>query len=120
MAYENDLGNRKPFGFAFTGGNNSFKIIQKLAVDYLGAFNSTFIQNGDGTMTDTEPLQALGIPVMRNLIEDGPNDEKYYTYHHSAGDSVSLLDPDWMDDNVGALASLFYLVADMDESLPKD
>lgn len=55
-------------------------------------------------MVDTEPLGALGIPLMRNKVEDGKNDEFYFKYHHSNGDSVSMMNADEMDSNVIAIA----------------
>lgn len=70
-------------------------------------------------MVDTEPLGAMGVPLMRNKVKDTKNDDYYFVYHHSNGDSVSVMDPDEMDSNVAAIASLFYIVADTAESIPK-
>jgi len=44
----------------------------------------------------------------------------YFTYHHSAGDSMYMMSPSDMDDNVVAIASLFYLIANADTTLPRD
>ncbi len=63
-------------------------------------------------MTDTDPLGAQGIPMMRNLIKDNATNDFYFTYHHSAGDSMTMMNADDMDDNVVAIASIFYLIAD--------
>ena len=71
-------------------------------------------------MVDTQPLGAAGIPMMRNEIADNETMDYYFTYHHSAGDSMYMMDADDMDDNVVAIASMFYLVADLDESLPRE
>ncbi len=71
-------------------------------------------------MTDTSPLFDAGVPVIRNLIEENLTYDYYFSYHHSAGDSVSVLDADDMDTNVKGIASLFYILADLDEKFPRD
>jgi carboxypeptidase Q len=69
---------------------------------------------------DTEPLFKAGVPVMRNLIEDTPTRDYYFRYHHSAGDTMSVMNADEMDDNVVSIASMFFLIADMKEDLPRN
>lgn len=56
---------------------------------------------------------------MRNLIADNKSNDFYFRYHHSAGDSMSMMNADDLDDNVVAIASMIYLIADNDETLPK-
>lgn len=70
-------------------------------------------------MVDTGYLAVQGIPTMRNLIADNATEDFYFTYHHSAGDSMTMMDADDLDDNVVAIASMMYLVADLDETLPR-
>ena len=55
---------------------------------------------------------------MRNIYKD-PNDDYYFRYHHSAGDTMNILDPDQMDSNVFAISSMMYIIADNPERLPK-
>jgi len=43
-----------------------------------------------------------------------------FTFHHSAGDTMDVMDPDQMDDNVIAIASVFYILADLDDHFPRD
>ena len=74
----------------------------------------------DGVMVDTGPFNSLGVPAMRNVIEDSPTKDYYFTYHHSAGDAMTMMNADDMDDNVVAMASMFYTVADWDETLPRN
>lgn len=63
-------------------------------------------------MADTEPLGEQGIPLLKNLVKDTDSHDFYFTYHHSAGDSMTMMNPDDLDDNVVGLASLFFLIAD--------
>jgi carboxypeptidase Q len=69
---------------------------------------------------DSNYLGELGIPIMRILIKDTKTDSFYFTYHHSAGDSMYIISADDLDDNVIAIASMLYLVADNEVSLPND
>jgi carboxypeptidase Q len=72
------------------------------------------------SMVDNGYLGRMGVPTLKNLIADTPTSEYYFTYHHSAGDSMTMMNPDTMDDNVVAIASIFYLIADLDKPLPRD
>lgn len=56
---------------------------------------------------------------MRNLIADNKSNDFYFRYHHSAGDSMSMMNADDLDDNVVAIASMIYLIAENEETLPK-
>lgn len=67
----------------------------------------------DGHAVDTGPLYSMGIPTMINLIEDTPDHEYYFTYHHSAGDTMSIMDPDLLDGNVVGVAAMFFILADL-------
>jgi len=42
----------------------------------------------------------------------------YFTFHHSAGDSMDIMDADDMDLNVIAIASMMFIAADMPERIP--
>jgi carboxypeptidase Q len=50
---------------------------------------------------------------MTNLIEDNKNHDYYYTYHHSAGDTMSIMNADDLDSNVVGVAAMFYILADL-------
>ena len=79
--------------------------------------NSILYNSG---MVDTGPLGVAGVPLMRNEILDTPDHYYYFSYHHSAGDTMNVMNADDMDDNVVAIASMFFLVADLDETLPRN
>ena len=70
-------------------------------------------------MADTIPLGNKGVPMIRNIVNDTLTRDFYFTYHHSSADSVSMMNPDHMDSNVIAIASIMYLVADAEHALPK-
>ena len=120
ICFESDYGTTRIFGFGFSGGANGLKVINSIADKYLKAINASQIVANDGEMMDTAPLLALGVPTVRNEIVDTEDREYYFSFHHSAGDTVDVLDADDMDSNVKAIASLFFIIADMDERFPRD
>lgn len=72
----------------------------------------------DGYSADVEPLyEEGGVPILNNQIEDTPDHQFYFKYHHSAGDSMSMMDPDDMDSNVVGIASMLFIIADLDTTL---
>lgn len=75
----------------------------------------------DGEAVDTGILLDIGIPTMVNRVEDTPEHKFYFTYHHSAGDSMTMMSADDLDSNVLGIATMFYLLADSTETfkLPK-
>ena len=50
--------------------------------------------NDAGEAVDTEPLLEIGIPTMAKIIKDTPDLRYYFTYHHTAGDSMTMIDAD--------------------------
>ena len=50
---------------------------------------------------------------MINLIEDNASHDFYFRYHHSAGDTMTIMDPDLLDTNVVGVAAMFYILADL-------
>lgn len=71
-----------------------------------------------GESADVSPLyEEGGVPMIRNLPKDTEDEQFYFRYHHSAGDTMSIMDPDEMDSNVLGIASLLYILADLDTTL---
>lgn len=62
-------------------------------------------------------MGGLGVPIFDNIIEDTPDHSFYFKYHHSAGDSMSIMDPDDMDSNVLGIATFLYIIADLDKTV---
>ena len=58
--------------------------------------------------------------MMRILVSDNETEDYYFTYHHSAGDAMYIISAENLDDNVIAIASMMYLVADNEVSLPNN
>ena len=93
-----------------------FHVLQDVAEKYLTVINANTVTN-DGEAVDTTPLFELGVPQMKNLIADSPTQNYYFAYHHSAGDSMTMMDPDEMDSNVLGIAAVMYILGDIENSL---
>jgi len=48
-------------------------------------------------MVDSGYIGEYGVPMIRNLCNDTVNNDYYFTFHHSAGDSMTIMNPDQMD-----------------------
>ena len=73
----------------------------------------------DGEAVDTTPLLEMGIPTMVNFVKDTEEGDYYFAYHHSAGDTMSIMDADDLDGNVLGIAAMFYMLADLNKTIPK-
>ena len=60
--------------------------------------------------SDVEGLQRRGVPVFA-LDQDA---SRYFDIHHSADDTLSVVDPVQLKQNVAAWAAVLYLIADSD------
>ena len=74
--------------------------------------------NDKGEAVDTGPLHEKGVPTMANIVDDNDSHDYYFSYHHTAGDSMTVMNPDDMDSNVVGLAAMMYILADLDETIP--
>jgi len=121
VAFESDLGSNFIYGFGFSGGDKGFTLLKMLSDMYLkNDYNMTF-QNNNGENADTSPLnENYGVPMMRNLIQDTADNQFYFTYHHSAGDSMTIMNPDHLNRNVVMIASMLYMIADIPTKIPRD
>ncbi|HEY0282953.1 MAG TPA: M20/M25/M40 family metallo-hydrolase, partial [Rhizomicrobium sp.] len=60
--------------------------------------------------SDVEGLQKAGVPVF-SLDQDA---SRYFDFHHSADDTLAIVDRAQLNQNVAAWAVLLYLIADSD------
>jgi hypothetical protein len=66
---------------------------------------------------DIEALNDEGVPIFDNMIQDTPDHSYYFRYHHSAGDSMLMMDADDMDSNVVGIAAFLYIIADLENTV---
>ncbi|CAD8104054.1 unnamed protein product [Paramecium sonneborni] len=121
IAFESDIGSTKPYGFGITAGQQFTQLVTYLAQQYLTGIGAERVYPNDGESVDSGILaEQTGTPMLNVRIADNQNHDFYFTYHHTAGDSMWMMNPQDMDDNVVAIASIMYLIADIDGPIPKD
>ena len=54
---------------------------------------------------------------MNNWVQDTPVRSNYYRYHHTAGDSMTIMNSDDMDSNVVGIAAFLFILADLEVSI---
>src|SRR5262249_54120481 len=59
---------------------------------------------------DVEAIQRAGVPVLA-LHQDA---SRYFDYHHSADDTLAIVDPQQLRQNVAAWAATLEMIADSD------
>jgi len=113
LAMESDAGVFKPKGFGFSGSDAAFEIVKEIG-SLLDRIESGVIARGGGG-ADIGPIMREGVPGM-GLSVDG---SRYFWYHHTPADTMDKLDPRDVSLCVATMAVMAYVVADMDERLPR-
>jgi carboxypeptidase Q len=113
LAIESDGGVFTPRGFGFTGSDSAMALVRQVAtlLDRIGA--GTITKGGGGA--DIGPIMQRGVPGM-GLTVDGTT---YFTYHHTDADTVDKLDARDVARCVATMAVMAYVVAEMEETLPR-
>lgn len=113
LAIESDGGVFAPQGFGFTGSEEAWKIVEQIH-ELLRPINAHHLTKG-GRAADIAPLNDEGVPVM-SLKVDG---SKYFWYHHTKADTFDKVDFNEFNRCVATMAIMAYVVADLDEPLPR-
>jgi len=113
LAIESDGGVFSPEGFGFTGSDSARTLVKDIA-NLLEPIGSNFIGDSGGG-ADIGPIMREGVPGM-GLRVDG---SKYFWYHHTNADAIDKLDEDEFNRCVASMAIMAYVVADMDDRLPR-
>jgi carboxypeptidase Q len=113
LGIESDSGVFKPSGFGFTGSDAAFELLTEIGrlLDRIDA--GTITRGGGGA--DIGPMMQEGMPGMGLSVDE----TEYFWYHHTPADTMDKLDPHEMNLCVAAMAVMAYVVADMDQRLPR-
>lgn len=112
VAFEDDLGSTRLLGFGYSGDPRGKAVVQMIGEKYMPILNASVV-NDAGEAVDTGPLLANGVPTMANVVLDNESHDFYFQYHHSAGDSMTMMNPDDLDSNVVGVAAMFFILADL-------
>jgi len=115
LAMESDGGVFQPKGFAFAGSDSATAIVRQTA-SLLESIGATAVEQVEQSPeADIRPLVDEGVPGM-GLDVDGT---RYFWYHHAEGDTLDKLDSAEVARCVAAMAVMAYVIADMQEKLPR-
>ncbi|XP_006635708.3 carboxypeptidase Q [Lepisosteus oculatus] len=113
LVMESDTGTFTPLGIEFTGNGES-RAIMKEVMKLLQPINVTELADrGEGT--DINMWMEAGVPGA-SLHVDG---SRYFYFHHSDGDTVTVQNPIQMNLCSAVWAVVSYVVADLEEMLPR-
>ena len=114
-AIESDSGAGPLIGFAAgrttREGYDSIRQVLTL-LEGLGASEIRIVSSAGA---DIGPLAEAGVPVLGVW----PDVSRYFDYHHSGEDTVDNVDPDLLANGTAAMAVMAYVLADMEEPLPR-
>ena len=113
LAIESDGGVFSPKGFGFSGNDSARDIVEEIH-ELMKPIGANTISDG-GRAADVAPLNDEGVPVM-SLKVDG---SKYFWYHHTNADTFDKVDFNEFNRCIAAMAIMAYVVADLDEPLPR-
>ena len=113
-AIEMDGGAEKPTGFGFTGAGNAQQMMARMReigklLDRIDA--GSILPGGGGA--DISPIMRDGVPGL-SLRTVGTH---YFDWHHTRSDTVDKIKPEELRLNIGAMAVMAYVLADMPEPL---
>ncbi|XDV39834.1 hypothetical protein PO909_009017 [Leuciscus waleckii] len=113
LVMESDLGTFSPLGLQFTGSDKA-RAIMKEVMKLLAAINVTSLEeHGEGT--DIDMWMKAGVPGASLHTAD----QRYFWFHHSDGDTMSVQNPEEMNLCSAVWAVVAYVVADLEEMLPR-
>lgn len=113
LVMESDSGTFLPTGLQFTGSDKA-RAIMKEVMSLLQPLNITQVYS-DGEGTDIDFWMQAGVPGA-SLRDDL---YKYFSFHHSHGDTMTVMDPKQMNVAAAVWTVVSYVVADMEEMLPR-
>lgn len=114
LVMESDSGTFLPTGLQFTGSDRA-RAIMKEVMNLLQPLNVTNLFS-DGEGTDIDFWIQAGVPGA-SLRDDDLY--KYFSFHHTHGDTMTAVDPKQMNVAAAIWAVVAYVIADMEEMLPR-
>jgi carboxypeptidase Q len=113
VAMECDNGVFRPNGVRFQGSDAGLAFMKPVGA-LLGRIGATRVEKGDGE-ADVEPILARGVPGLSLDVDDS----KYFWYHHSTADMMTVIDRQDLAKCVATMAVIAYILADLDRPVPR-
>ncbi|XP_065571584.1 carboxypeptidase Q-like [Artemia franciscana] len=117
---ESDAGTFDPQGLIYTGDRYNGECIIKEILSLLSNVSLFKHRWTSGWVsTDITHFTDAGIPGVGLWDTDGEPDGRYFYFHHTEGDMMTVEDPDALDRAVILWAVTAYIVADITEDFPR-
>ena len=114
-AIESDLGASHPLGFRADINAKALPLLKPVQ-DVLQTFGANVIHlTEESPGADIEPLAKAGVPTL-GILQDA---RTYFSYHHTAADTLDKIVPQELRENAAALAVMGYALASLPEPLPR-
>jgi carboxypeptidase Q len=112
-AMECDNGVFRPNGFRFQGSDAGLAFAKSVGA-LLERIGASRVEKGDGE-ADVGPILQRGVPGLALDVDD----TKYFWYHHSAGDMMTVIGREDLAKCVATMAVMAYVLADADQLVPR-
>lgn len=112
---ESDEGTFNPYGINYVSGSKGTCVIQEL-VKMFASLNATTILKSDSVGSDIGLWLDIGVPGAALLQQD----DTYFWFHHSNGDTMDVEDSKSLDKNTALWAATAYVLADLSIDFPRD
>ncbi len=116
-AIEADSGVFRPMGY---GVSCSDKDRETLAVKQVGEIMALLSSSlgglsasAGGGGADIGPMRSADVVLMGHRVEGS----RYFNYHHTHADTIDKVDPELLSQNIAAMATTAYIIADLPEPL---
>lgn len=114
-AFEADIGVFRPTGIDFAGTHEAGCIVKEV-LKLMEPINATMYTRYPSVGSDISYLIQEGVPGLSLANEN----EKYFWFHHSPADMITILDSTELDMNVALWATVSYVLADLTVALPRE
>lgn len=111
---ESDSGTFRPLGLAFSGSNKRARCIVAEVLRLFASINATLLTLGVSE-PDLLPWIQQGVPALSLNAAD----ERYFYFHHTEADTMSVLDRHELDLCTALWAAASYIFADLSIRLPR-
>ena len=107
---ECDGGVFRPRGFDFQGSAAGLAFAKQVGA-LAGVMDVTA---GEGE-ADVGPIIERGVPGLALRVDD----TKYFWYHHSTADMMTMIDREDFSKCIAMMAAMVYVLAEIDQSVPR-
>lgn len=114
ILFESDMGVFTPTGIQFSGSAKAKAIMTQIG-QLVKSLNASSVTD-NGSETDTGMWAGIGVPTATLANEN----DKYFYFHHSDGDTMSVLNPVEMNLCSAVWTVFAYVLADLDDMLPRE